>query len=50
MSRKAPENPAQIKVFREAARELEADESEDVFDSALKKIAKHKPKERDEKR
>jgi hypothetical protein len=34
----------QIQAFREAARRLEADESEEGFDSALSKIARHKPR------
>jgi hypothetical protein len=33
----------QVSEFRKAARELGADESESAFDSALKKVAKHKP-------
>lgn len=31
---------SQIKKFREAARELEADQSEEAFDRIVKKIAK----------
>ncbi|WP_139043779.1 DNA-binding protein [Allomesorhizobium alhagi] len=42
---KAPstETPNQIDKFREAARELETDQSEEAFDRALKKIAKAPP-------
>jgi len=41
-------NPAardreQVKAFRKAARELGADQSDDRFKDALRKIAKHKP-------
>ncbi len=32
----------QVEKFREAARELEADDSEEAFDAKLKKIAKSK--------
>ncbi|HZT27772.1 MAG TPA: hypothetical protein VFA57_18945 [Pseudolabrys sp.] len=32
----------QVKAFRKAARELEADESEERFDAALRKIIRHK--------
>lgn len=36
----------QLDKFREAARELETDDSEEAFDAKLKKIAKpHPPKE-----
>jgi hypothetical protein len=43
MNRKEPgEKPDQIRAFRKAARDLEADESEERFDAALKKIAKSK--------
>lgn len=43
-----PEKPKktqgkQVAGFRKAARELEADESESRFDTALKTVAKHKP-------
>lgn len=34
---------SQVDKFREAARELEADQSEEAFDRALKKIAKAQP-------
>lgn len=34
----------QVEKFREAARELEADESEENFDRALKRIAVAPPK------
>lgn len=33
----------QIDKFREVARELECDESEEAFERKLKKIAKEKP-------
>lgn len=36
----------QIDKFREAARELETDDREEVFDAALKKVAKAPPKEK----
>jgi hypothetical protein len=36
---KSPKDKAQLKHFKEAARELGADESEEAFDKALKKIA-----------
>jgi len=42
----------QIQNFREAARRLQADESEESFDKALGQIARHKPKserQKDEK-
>jgi hypothetical protein len=38
----------QIDKFREAARELETDESEENFDRALKRIAVVPPKREDE--
>lgn len=31
--------------FKEAARELGCDDSEEAFDEALKKVARHKPKD-----
>jgi hypothetical protein len=34
---------SQIQKFRDKARELEADESSDKFDAALRKVATHKP-------
>jgi len=40
---KSTKKPQQIRAFRKAARELEADESEERFDAALKKVARHKP-------
>ena len=33
----------QLAKFKETARELECDESEDNFDAALKAVAKHAP-------
>jgi hypothetical protein len=35
----------QVRKFREAARELGCDESDERFDDALRKIAKQKPGE-----
>lgn len=35
-----PENKSQIDKFKEAAKELECDESEEAFDANLKRIAK----------
>jgi hypothetical protein len=35
----------QIDKFREAARELEADEDEQTFDKSLERVAKRKPGE-----
>ena len=37
------EEKSQIDKFREAARELETDDSEEAFDAKLKKIAKAPP-------
>jgi hypothetical protein len=45
-----PEKPQQIKAFRKAARDLEADDSEEPFDAALRTIAKHRPKKPEKKR
>ncbi len=36
--------PPQIEAFREAARKLRADDSEERFDEALRQIDKKKPK------
>jgi hypothetical protein len=36
-------NGEQSRRFKEAARSLECDESEERFDAALKKVAAHKP-------
>lgn len=47
-STKHVEKP-QIDKFREAARELQTDDSEDNFDRALKRIAVVPPKPKDEK-
>ena len=33
----------QSEKFKEAARELGCDDSEEAFDEALKKVARHKP-------
>lgn len=40
---KPPTTQSQIDKFREAARELDTNLSEDAFDRALKKIAKAPP-------
>ncbi|WP_292713071.1 hypothetical protein [Mesorhizobium sp.] len=40
---KNKESEAQIDKFREAARELETDQSEEAFDRVLKKLAKAPP-------
>jgi hypothetical protein len=42
MPRKSPPK-AQSERFKEAARELGVDESEERFNEALRKVAKHKP-------
>jgi hypothetical protein len=42
-------NKSQADKFREAARELETDESEERFNERLKRIAKSPPPERDDK-
>lgn len=38
-----PKKPNQVRAFRKAARELGADASEEQFDAALRKVARHKP-------
>jgi hypothetical protein len=46
MSKKTKTQPKpedQVKTFRKAARELGADESEERFQDALRKVAKAKP-------
>jgi hypothetical protein len=43
-STKTTKEISQIDRFKEAARQLEADESESAFDEKLKAVAKHKPK------
>lgn len=40
---KSDEPKSQIDKFREAARELETDDSEEHFDRVLKKVAKSPP-------
>jgi hypothetical protein len=40
----------QYRAFRKAARELGADESDDRFKDALRKIAKSKPSKQEKKR
>lgn len=37
------ENKSQVEKFKEAARELQTDESEEAFDEKLKRVAKSKP-------
>jgi len=44
--RKSENKDSQVSAFRKAARELGADESDERFKDALRKIAKHKPLER----
>jgi hypothetical protein len=43
------ENKAQADKFKEAARALECDEDEARWDDRLRKLAKHKPVEKDAK-
>ncbi|WP_287177394.1 hypothetical protein [Mesorhizobium sp.] len=40
---------SQLDKFREAARELETDQSEEAFDRLVKKIAKPKPEDKAKK-
>ncbi len=47
---KEPQKIEQIRAFRKAARELEADESEERFAAALKKIAKSKRQDSDSRK
>jgi hypothetical protein len=42
-AKQKPKPQSQVEKFREAARELEADESEENFDRTLKRIAKAPP-------
>lgn len=42
------EKPTQLDKFKQAARELETDDSEEAFDAKLKKIAKAPPPKDDE--
>ena len=42
-TKQKPKPQTQVEKFREAARELEADDSEEAFDAKLKKIAKAPP-------
>lgn len=37
------DNNQQSEQFKELARSLECDESEELFDETLKKVARHKP-------
>lgn len=43
------DNKTQADKFRELARELECDESEERFDRALKRVAESPPPEREDK-
>lgn len=45
-----PEGPEQLDKFKEAARELGADENEDRFDEAMKRLAKKPPEPRDKEK
>ena len=47
MASKDIKKDQQIKGFRKAARELGADESEERFNDALRKVGKHKVKPSD---
>jgi hypothetical protein len=40
-----PDSTPQSEKFKEAARDLGCDDSEEAFDEALRKVARHKPKE-----
>lgn len=42
---KQSQSKQQVRAFRKAARDLGTDESEANFDAALKKVARHKPKD-----
>jgi hypothetical protein len=42
--KKQDATPSQSERFKQAARELGCDESEERFNEALKAVAKHKPK------
>ena len=44
------ESSTQATKFKEAARKLGCDESEERFNEALKKVARHKPVKPEEKR
>jgi hypothetical protein len=50
MAKPKQDDPKQSEAFRKAARELGADESEKRFQDALRKVAKHKPKDDPPKR
>lgn len=43
------EKQSQVKKFKEAARELKADDCEEAFDERLKKIAKAAPPKKQDK-
>lgn len=43
-----PEDPEQLKRFKETARALGCDEDEAVFDEKLKAIARQQPRPKDE--
>ena len=47
MKKQKKDEPSQRTLFRKAARELGADESEPSFNAALKTIGRQKPKERE---
>lgn len=47
-NRQKEQDKSQVDKFREAARELETDDSEEAFDAKLKKIAKAPPPKDDE--
>jgi hypothetical protein len=47
---KSPKADDQVKAFRKAARELGADKSDERFKDALRKIAKHKPNAKPQKK
>jgi hypothetical protein len=40
---------SQIQKFREAARQLKTDKSEERFDEALRQIGRHRPKDEKER-
>jgi hypothetical protein len=44
--KKRPDDSGQLERFIDAARKLEADEAEERFDAALKKVAAHKQPDR----
>jgi hypothetical protein len=44
-----PKKPNQIAAFREAAKDVDADDSEERFDAMLRVVGKRKPKEAPER-